>query len=148
MDLNFPRPMLNSPAESGVAAGNAFYASVVRRAHESRERRVLLNEVLSEMYRHERPDYAEIVSQINLCLAEIRPERAYGGTHPNADKSDRGDREPSEKAAKDAASRSLNPIVQENLIDPLERYALQNSNASIAGAGSEFEKCDGSTQSS
>jgi hypothetical protein len=72
MDLNFPRPMLNSPAESGVAAGNAFFVSVVRRAHESRERRILLNEVLSQMYKQE-PDYAEIVRQINICLAEIRP---------------------------------------------------------------------------
>jgi hypothetical protein len=73
MDLNFPRPMLNSPAESGVAAGNAFFASVVRRAHESRERRILLNEVLSEMFRHETPDYADIVRKINVCLAEIKP---------------------------------------------------------------------------
>jgi hypothetical protein len=64
MDLNFPRPMLNSPAESGIAAGNAFFASVVRRAHESRERRILLNEVLAQMYRQE-PDYADIVRQIN-----------------------------------------------------------------------------------
>jgi hypothetical protein len=73
MDLNFPRPSLNSPAESGTAAGNAFYANVMRRAQESRERRILLNEVLSEMFRHETPDYAEIVRQINVCIAEITP---------------------------------------------------------------------------
>jgi hypothetical protein len=53
MDATFPRPMLNSPAESGVAAGNAFFASVVRRAQESRERRILLNEVLYQMYKQE-----------------------------------------------------------------------------------------------
>jgi hypothetical protein len=49
MDLNFPRPMLNSPAESGAAAGNAFYASVVRRAQKSREGRRVLHEVLDKI---------------------------------------------------------------------------------------------------
>lgn len=71
--MDFPRPMSNSPAERGTAAGNAFYASVVRRVHESRERRIILKEVLFEMYRHETPDYAEIVRQINVCIAEITP---------------------------------------------------------------------------
>jgi hypothetical protein len=70
MDLNFPRPSLNSPAESGTAAGNAFYANVMRRAQESRERRIVLNEVLAQMYKQEMPDYEEIVRQINLCLAQ------------------------------------------------------------------------------
>jgi hypothetical protein len=72
MDLNFPRPSLNSPAESGTAAANAFYARVVRRAQESREGRRVLNEVLAQMYKQEfPPDYAEIVRQINLCLIQV-----------------------------------------------------------------------------
>jgi hypothetical protein len=70
MDLNFPKPMLNSPAESGAAAGNAFYMDVQRRVEASREsRRILIHETNKQAV----PDYAEIVSQINLCLAEIRP---------------------------------------------------------------------------
>jgi hypothetical protein len=69
MDLNFPRPMLNSPA-GGNATGNAFYMDVQRRVEASREsRRILIHETNKQAV----PDYAEIVSQINLCLAEIRP---------------------------------------------------------------------------
>ena len=59
MDLNFPRPMLNSPAESATVAGNAFYASVVRRVHKSREGRIVLGEVLSQMCKPEMQDYYE-----------------------------------------------------------------------------------------
>ena len=66
-----PRPMLlNSPAESGAAAGNAFYASVQLRLAQSREARIVLNEVFSQMYRQE-PDYTEIVRQINVCLVQV-----------------------------------------------------------------------------
>ena len=72
--MNFPKPMLNSPT-GGTAAGNAFYASVQLRLAQSREARIVLNEVLSQMYsqelnRHE-PDYTEIVRQLNLCLAQV-----------------------------------------------------------------------------
>jgi hypothetical protein len=49
MDLNFPRPMLNTPAESGTAAANVFYANVVRRAQKSREGRRVLHEVLDKI---------------------------------------------------------------------------------------------------
>jgi hypothetical protein len=59
MDLNFPRPMLNSPAENGMAAGNAFYASVVRRVNESREGLIVLQEVLAQMHEQEPPNYYE-----------------------------------------------------------------------------------------
>jgi hypothetical protein len=63
--------MLNSPAGSGTAAGNAFYANVVRRVHASRERRMALNEVLAQMFGQELANYEEIVRRINLCLAEV-----------------------------------------------------------------------------
>jgi hypothetical protein len=59
MDFNFPRPSLNSPAESGSAAANAFYARIVRRAQESREGRRVLGEVLSQMCKPEMQDYYE-----------------------------------------------------------------------------------------
>jgi hypothetical protein len=71
MDLNFPRPSLNSPAESGAAVANAFYARVMRRAQESREGRRVLREVLAQMYSQELPDCAEIVRQLNLCFAQV-----------------------------------------------------------------------------
>jgi hypothetical protein len=61
--------MLNS-LTGGTAAGNAFYASVQLRLAQSREARIVLNEVLSQMYRQE-PDYTEIVRQLNLCLAQV-----------------------------------------------------------------------------
>jgi hypothetical protein len=64
------------PAESGTAAAEAFYACVQRRADESRKSRRVLNEAPIEMYKlraRPEPDYAEIVKQINSCLAEIRP---------------------------------------------------------------------------
>jgi hypothetical protein len=67
--------MLNSPT-GGNAAGNAFYRDVQRRVQASRESRRILNEVLIEMDKQRRksePDYAEIVRQINICIAEIRP---------------------------------------------------------------------------
>jgi hypothetical protein len=69
--MDFPRPMLNSPAGSGTAAGNAFYASVQLRLAQSREARIVLNEVLSQMCGQELPNYEEIVRQINLCLAQV-----------------------------------------------------------------------------
>jgi hypothetical protein len=53
MDLNFPRPMLNSPC--GSAAGNAFYARVVRRVDAWRGDRRILNKVLAEM--QEKPNF-------------------------------------------------------------------------------------------
>jgi hypothetical protein len=67
--------MLNSPT-GGTAAGNAFYLKVQRRVQASRESRRILNEVLMEMDKQRRksePDYAEIVRQINICIAEITP---------------------------------------------------------------------------
>jgi hypothetical protein len=69
---NAPMPMLNSPAESGAAAGNAFCVSVQLRLAQSRQCRRVLNEVLSGN-KHTTPDYADIVRQINLCLAEVGP---------------------------------------------------------------------------
>jgi hypothetical protein len=71
--MNFPRPMLNSPAESGTAAGNAFYRNVQRRVEASRESRKAVIEMAHVCERHNEPDYAEIVRQINICIAEIRP---------------------------------------------------------------------------
>jgi hypothetical protein len=74
MDLNFPRPMLNSPAESGTAAGNAFYRAVQRRVQASRDlRKAVVQWAYLSGINKEVPDYAEIVRQINICLAEIRP---------------------------------------------------------------------------
>jgi len=72
--MDFPKPMLNSPT-AGNAAGNAFYMAVQRRVQASREsRRILVYEVLAhETNKQAVPDYAEIVRQINICLAEIRP---------------------------------------------------------------------------
>src|ERR1700704_48006 len=74
MDLNVPRPMLNSPIHEGVAdaelllkrpinftrpmlnsptkddaVGNAFYASVVLRVDAWRDAPIVLDKVLSEM---------------------------------------------------------------------------------------------------
>ena len=74
MDLNFPRPMLNSPT-GGTAAGNAFYTAVQRRVQASREsNRILMHEVLvHETNKRAAPNYAEIVNQINICLAELGP---------------------------------------------------------------------------
>jgi hypothetical protein len=72
MDLNFPRPMLNSPT-GGTAAGNAFYREVQRRVAASRESRKAVIEMAHVCERRNAPDYAEIVNQINLCLAEITP---------------------------------------------------------------------------
>ena len=75
--------MLNSPL-GGTAAGNAFYLKVQRRVQASRESRRILNEVLMEMDKQRRksePDYAEIVRQINICIAEITPQ---GRPRPDA----------------------------------------------------------------
>jgi hypothetical protein len=66
------RPMLNSPT-GGTAAGNAFYARVQRRVQASRESRKAIIEMAHVCERHNEPDYAEIVRQINICIAEIRP---------------------------------------------------------------------------
>ena len=82
MDLNFPRPMLNSPIHEGVAdaelllkrpinftrpmlnsptkddaVGNAFYARVVLRVDAWRDAPIVLDEVLSEMCEPETQDY-------------------------------------------------------------------------------------------
>jgi hypothetical protein len=35
--MDVPKPMLNSPAEGGTDAANAFFRDVERRVHESRE---------------------------------------------------------------------------------------------------------------
>jgi hypothetical protein len=92
--MNFPRPMLNSPVESGIAAGNAFYANLVRRVHESRERRIVLGEVLSQMLKPEMQDYYEqIVRQKIYCNCSSCRSRGWDA--------------PSEKAGKDAACRSV-----------------------------------------
>jgi hypothetical protein len=74
MDLNFPRPMLNSPAESGTAAGNAFYRAVQDRVQTSRDlREAVVRWAYVSAINKAVPDYADIVRQINICLAEIRP---------------------------------------------------------------------------
>jgi hypothetical protein len=67
--VNFPRPMLNSPC--GTAAGNAFYANVVRRVAAWRDSCIEMAYVAAS--NEDVPDYAKIVRQTNLCIAEIRP---------------------------------------------------------------------------
>jgi hypothetical protein len=64
--------MLNSPT-GGTAAGNAFYLEVQRRVAASRESRKAVIEMAHVCERHKGQDYAEIVRQINICIAEIRP---------------------------------------------------------------------------
>ena len=87
MDLNFPRPMLNSPAESGTAAGNAFYASVVRRVHESREGRIVLGEVLSQMCKPEMQDYYEQIMRHKIyCNCSSCRSRGWDGPPQGAKK--------------------------------------------------------------
>jgi hypothetical protein len=66
------RPMLNSPT-GGTAAGNAFYLEVQRRVAASRESRKAIIKMAHICERRNEPDYAEIVRQINICIAEIRP---------------------------------------------------------------------------
>jgi hypothetical protein len=68
--MDFPRPMLNSPVDNDVV-GSQFLGKVLRRVADSSWSRVI--EMAHVCQRHKEPDYAEIVSQINLCLAEIRP---------------------------------------------------------------------------
>jgi hypothetical protein len=57
----------------GTAAGNAFYLEVQRRVAASRESRKAVIEMAHVCERHKGQDYAEIVRQINICIAEIRP---------------------------------------------------------------------------
>ena len=54
--MNFPRPMLNSPTKDD-AAGNAFYARVVRRVAAWHDSPVVINKILVEM--QEMPDFYE-----------------------------------------------------------------------------------------
>lgn len=61
--MNFPRPMLNSPTR-GTAAGDAFYASVVRRVAAWQD----LRDAYIKM-----AHLSEIVRQIDICIAEITP---------------------------------------------------------------------------
>jgi hypothetical protein len=66
--------MLNSPAESGTAAGNTFYRAVQHRVQASRDlRKAVVQWAYVSGINKEVPDYADIVRQINICLAEIRP---------------------------------------------------------------------------
>ena len=59
--------MLNEPT-LGTAAANAFYANVVRRAQESREGRIVLDEVLSQMCKPDMKDhYEQIMRQKIYC---------------------------------------------------------------------------------
>jgi hypothetical protein len=76
--MNFPRPMLNSPT-GGNAAGNAFYRDVQRRVAASRESRKAVIEMAHVCERRNEPDYAEIIRQINICIAEIRPRLNMAG---------------------------------------------------------------------
>jgi hypothetical protein len=63
--MNFPRPMLNSPTKDD-AAGNAFYAKVVRRVSAWHDSPIILNRILGEM--QERPDfYEEMMRSEILC---------------------------------------------------------------------------------
>jgi|GEM_PF-5141057 len=64
--MDFPRPMLNSPTKDD-AAGNAFYANVVRRVAAWQDSCIEVAPVAASN------EYAEIVRQINICIAEIRP---------------------------------------------------------------------------
>jgi hypothetical protein len=54
--MNFTRPMLNSPTH-GTAAGDAFYARVVRRVAAWHDSPVVIDKILAEM--QERPDFYE-----------------------------------------------------------------------------------------
>ena len=92
MDLNVPRPMLNSPIHEGVAdaelllkrpmnftrpmlnsptkddaVGNAFYARVVLRVDAWRDAPIVLDEVLSEMCEPEPPTYYEQIMRQKIC---------------------------------------------------------------------------------
>src|ERR1700693_4864188 len=63
--MNFPRPMLNSPTKDD-AAGNAFYAKVVRRVAAWHDSPIILDKILAEM--QERPDfYEEMMRQEIRC---------------------------------------------------------------------------------
>jgi hypothetical protein len=69
---NFPRPMLNSPAETGTEAANAFYRTVQHRVQASRESRKILNELLIKMSsQQDISDYEKIVREMNVRLAEL-----------------------------------------------------------------------------
>jgi hypothetical protein len=63
--MNAPRPMLNSPTKDD-AAGNAFYARVVRRVAAWHDSPIILDRILGEM--QVRPDfYEEMMRQEILC---------------------------------------------------------------------------------
>jgi hypothetical protein len=69
---NFPKPMLNSPAEGGTGAANAFYRNVQHRVQASRESRKILNELLIKMRsQQDVPDYEKLVKEMNVRLAEL-----------------------------------------------------------------------------
>lgn len=46
--MDVPKPMLNSPAEGGTDAANAFFRDVERRVHESREARKAVNQSVTK----------------------------------------------------------------------------------------------------
>jgi hypothetical protein len=63
--MNFTRPMLNSPTKDD-AAGDAFYARVVRRVGAWHDSPIVLDKILAEM--QERPDfYQEMMRQEIRC---------------------------------------------------------------------------------
>jgi hypothetical protein len=63
--MNFTRPMLNSPTKDD-AAGDAFYARVVRRVGAWHDSPIVLDKILAEM--QERPDfYEEMMRQEIRC---------------------------------------------------------------------------------
>jgi hypothetical protein len=67
------QPRARSTDSLKSAAGNAFYRDVQRRVQASRESRKAVIEMAHVCERGNQPDYAEIVRQINICIAEIRP---------------------------------------------------------------------------
>jgi hypothetical protein len=72
MDFRFPRPMLNSPVDNDIV-GSQFLGKVLSRVAEASEARKAVIEMGHVCASRSAPDYAEIVNQINLCIAEIRP---------------------------------------------------------------------------
>ena len=66
-------PMLNSPTH-GTAAGDAFYARVVRRVAAWHDSPIVLDKILAEM--QERPNfYEEMMRQEILCNCSICTKR-------------------------------------------------------------------------
>ena len=64
--------MLNSPVDTDIV-GSQFLGEVLSRVAESSYSRRAVIEMAHVCERRNEPDYAEIVRQINICIAEIRP---------------------------------------------------------------------------